>query len=179
MIKSMLRYFYTKYGDVYAGYESNELDFPDHTIIIQGTKLKDYMKLSSKEKSFEKVSEYGWIVLNSTITNIFDSNKFNPQKTYRVSDTWYGDYDRKYLFIIGAGASAHCVYGKTKEQFYKDNLRPPLGTSLFEKRFENYHSKYDGVKELLRDLDSNVNVDIEALFETEWKESKMMIVGSY
>jgi hypothetical protein len=163
-----LQYFFTKYGDVYSGWKFEEMNFPNYTFVIQGTKLKEYRELNHTEKTLEKISEYGWVLCNDVIHRIIDGDNFNPEKKYHQSDTWYGDYDRKVMFVFGAGASANCVYGSEKADFDSDNLRPPLGTALFEKRFKNYYSRYKGVKQSLNFLQDE-NPDVEELFEREWR----------
>lgn len=165
-----LQYFFTKYGDVYAGWKFEEINFPGHTIIIQGTKLREYRKLSHQEKTFEKISEYGWVLANDVIEGTIDGDKFNPEKKHYQTDSWYGDYDRKVMFVFGAGASANCVSGSQTEilAFENDPLRPPLAPDLFEKRFKDYYKYYKGVKQSLHFLQDE-NPDVEELFEREWK----------
>ncbi len=163
-----LQYFYTKYGDVYLGWKFEEMNFPNYTFVIQGTKLKEYRELKQSEKTLEKISEYGWVLCNDVIALIIDGDKFKPEKKHHQNDTWHGDYDRKVMFVFGAGASANCVYGSDKAEFENDPLRPPLGPALFEKRFKNYYSRYKGVKQSLHFLQDE-NPDVEELFEQEWK----------
>ena len=165
----MMQYFYTKFGDVYAGIKYEEIGYEGYTIVIQKSKFNEYKELKHKEKTIEKISEYGWVLANNTIQTILDSDKFNPEVKYYEGETWIGDYDRKVMFIFGAGASAHCVYGSEKNDFYNDNLRPPMGPALFEKRFKNYYIKYKGVKQSLHFLQDDINPDVEELFEREWK----------
>lgn len=166
----MIKYFYTNFGHVYAGLEFDGIDYPDHTIIIQKSKRNEYYKLKNNEKTFDKINEYGWALKKSVIAKVIDSDKFDPKKSQTKSDSWYGDYDRKVMFVFGAGASAHCVYGNDKKEFYKDTLRPPLGPELFEKRFENYYKKYKGVKQSLHFLQDDLTPDVEELFEKEWEK---------
>jgi len=163
-----MTYVYTKYGVVYAGALWNELHLRDYTIIIQFSKIKDYRKLPHSEKTIEKISEYGWVVANEAVQRTINGENFDPQGNHQQSDTWYGDYDRKVMFVFGAGASANCVYGSDCEDFKSDVLRPPLGPSLFDKRFKNYYSRYKGVKQSLTFLQGN-NPDVEEMFEREWK----------
>jgi len=163
----MMVYVFTKYGEAYAGWEFTEWEFQDYKIIIQGTKLKEYQKLSTKEKTKEKISEYGWIIPINSIVGTLNSDVFNPTQPHHNSDRWYGEYERKVMFIFGAGASANCVFGDEKDEFVNDVLRPPLGNSLFSKKFDTYYKKYKGVKQSLHQLqDSKVNV--EEHFEKEW-----------
>ena len=163
-----IQYFFTKHGDVYSGWKFKEMNFQNYTFVIQGTKLKEYRELKHSEKTLKKISEYGWVLCNDVIQLIIDGDKFIPEKKHHQSDTCYGDYDRKVMFVFGAGASANCVYGSDKVEFDSHSLRPPLGPALFEKRFENYYNRYKGVKQSLHFLQDD-NPDVEELFEREWK----------
>ncbi|OFX48516.1 MAG: hypothetical protein A2046_02515 [Bacteroidetes bacterium GWA2_30_7] len=165
----MLEYFYTKYGDVYAGYEVQEANYPDYTVVIQGTKIEEYKKLKPEEKTLEKISEYGWVLGNNVIYGTVNSADFKPEINHINFDYFDSAFERKYMFIFGAGASANCVFGNEKSAFEKDNLRPPIGTELFEKRFKDYYSKYKGVKQSLYFLQNEKEQNIEELFENEWK----------
>jgi len=164
-----MQYFFTKFGDVYAGWEFSEMKYPEYTIVIPGTKIQAYRELKPEEKTLEKISEYGWILGNEVIESILDINKFIPQETKHYDgDPWYGNFDQKILFVFGAGASAHCVFGKDKTEFYKDKLRPPLCPDLFDKRFKEFYVKYKGAMQSLYFLQDD-NPDVEAIFEREWK----------
>lgn len=163
------KYYFTSYGDVYAGWEYPDTRFPDYRIVIQGTKRADYSQLPQQKRTLENISEYGWALPNRLVERVLDSNEFTPPETsYFSSDNWSNDRDRKVMFIIGAGASANCVYGHDREEFKNDKLRPPLGQTLFEKRFKDYYARYKGVNQILPHL-QDVNSNIEDLFEQEWK----------
>ncbi len=165
-----LQYFFTKYGDVYAGWKVDELKFPEYTIIIQGTRRQAYRELNTKEKTLEKISEYGWVVANDLIVGTLNEDEFTPPQVHStMQQGLMPNIEHKTMFIFGAGASANCVYGSDKSEFEKDSLRPPLGPGLFEKRFKNYYNKYKGVRQSLTLLQSDENPDIEELFEQEWK----------
>ena len=165
-----LEYFFTKYGEVYAGLKRDETNFLEHTIVIQRTKIKEYDDLNHNEKTLEKISEYGWILDNEVIVDTLDEAEFKPPLKSTCSYTGFNqDIEHKTMFIFGAGASANCVYGNDKIEFQKDDLRPPLGPALFEKRFKIYYNKYKGVRQSLTLLQSDENPDIEELFEREWK----------
>lgn len=165
----MLQYFYTKFGEVYAGWKFEETDFPGYTIVIQGTKLNDYRELKHSEKTLEKISEYGWVLGNDVIEGTIDGDKINPPQNHSSHQGFDFNIEHKIMFIFGAGASANCVYGSDKVNFKKDPLSPPLGPALFEKRFKKYYEKYKGVRQSLTLLQSDENPDVEELFETEWK----------
>ena len=165
----MMQYFFTKFGDVYLGCQWFESKYPDYTIVIQFSKINDYKALKPEDKTFEKISEYGWVLKNEVIQEVLDGDKFDPVKKIYQEGSWSGNHDYSVMFVFGAGASAHCVYGSEKAEFDNDNLRPPLGPGLFEKRFKDYYSKYKGVKQSLHFLQDDKNPDVEELFENEWK----------
>jgi len=162
-----IEYYYTTYGDIYAGYGFTEIDFEDYIFIIQSSKLSDYNKLPFQEKTLDKISEYGWALKKETIAEKIvrypiKSEQKHPNSILNVDN-------RKHLFVFGAGASAHCVFGNEKEQFYSDSLRPPVGTALFELRFKSIYEKYKAVKKSLYFLQNDPSPDVEELFENEWK----------
>lgn len=165
-----MTYLYTKYGDVYSGYEWYEMiDYPEYRILIQYDKMKEYEKLIKPEKKLEKIEEYGWVLGHDVIADEIDGNMFRPPYSHdNEREWWQSSFERKYMFVFGAGASANCVSGDDKQDFEKDNLRPPLGISLFEKRFKKYYEKYEGVKDSLSFLQGQ-NLDVEAFLEEEWK----------
>lgn len=164
-----LKYFFTKYGDVYSGWEYPEINFPNYRIVIQGTKRQDYQKFSDQDKTLDIINEHGWALANNIVYDTLDGDLYIPPETKRYeSDSWFHSYERKVMFIFGAGASANCVYGSDINEFEYDDLRPPLGPALFNKRFKNYYNKYKGVKQSLPLLQVD-NPDVEELFEREWK----------
>lgn len=56
-MKNSLHYVFTVYGEVFTGELVHEHSFPDHVILIQRTKLRDYITL--KERSLETIAKYG------------------------------------------------------------------------------------------------------------------------
>jgi hypothetical protein len=161
-------YYYTKFGEVYSGFKWDNFDFPDTTILIQASKLQKYQNLNGNDQTLEKSEEYGRVLGNEVIEGVIKGEGFDPAREYYKSQSRDSSFERKYMFIFGAGASAHCVFGSDKNDFLVDPLRPPLGTSLFEKRFKPFYTKYSGVRESLHFLQDE-NPDIEGLFENEWK----------
>ncbi len=166
----MLKYVFTKIGDVYSGWDfSDHFKYPKHTIIIQGTKKREYRELSNEQKTIGKIKEYGWIIRDEMIVGEISDEQFQPPRTNPIQgDSWHNGFDRSTMFIFGAGASAHCVYDKDSP-FYKDSLRPPLAPGLFDERFQNIYKKYRGVKQSLHFLQESDSPDVEQLFEQEWK----------
>jgi len=164
----MINYYFTTYGDVYAGQEFFHSDFQNDKVIVQADKWSDFNELLGKATTPDKIKEYAWIIPPAAYVGYLkgtDAPKFrNP-----VSPDIMGYYERKDMFIIGAGASANCVTGGKKTVFKNDALRPPLGNELFHNKFENIYKKYDGVKLSLFDLQQH-NVNIEECLENDWKE---------
>lgn len=166
-----LTYYFTIYGEVYSGEVFNEPNFPNHKVIIQRTKIRDYNALNNEEKTLEKISEFGWALSNNIIADSIQITKEESDSLHgrQPSKSWY-QYDRRVMFLFGAGASANCVFGTANESFKKDVLCPPLGTAMFNKNLENLYSKYPGVIDALHFLQDENGVDVEALLEDEWKE---------
>ncbi|MCG3167152.1 MAG: hypothetical protein POELPBGB_02936 [Bacteroidia bacterium] len=166
----MFKYFFTTFGDVYFGFEFDQHLFPNHKIIIPGTSRQRYLELKPAEKTIEKIKELGFIVKKSAIVKIIQEHQFPliPQN-YNYDVEWNEKFKRKYIFIFGAGASANCAYGGSRLDFDMDAGKPPLGTGLFSSNFHDIIQNYPGVKQSLMHIRQE-NVDVEALFETEWKE---------
>lgn len=166
----MLGYYFTTFGDIYSGYEFHEHQFPNHKIIIQGTKLKEYKNLPRDEKNLERIKEFGWAIHKNTLINELLENEFRlpPQKEIEEK-TWNGEFQRKHMFIFGAGASANCAYGGSRMDFDLDASKPPLGPELFHYRFCNIYENYKGVKQSLINL-QETEIDVELLFEQEWND---------
>lgn len=165
----MIQYFYTRFGEIYPGYEYPEPTLPGYKVIIQANKSNAYQLLTSADKTIEKIEEYGWVLSNDVITRIVNHNQLPAVKPPTQSQSFYGEFDKKNLFIFGAGASANCVYGEAKAGYLADPLRPPLGNGLFDKCFKDHYASYKGVKESLVILQGQ-GVDVEVLFEEEWTE---------
>jgi hypothetical protein len=163
-----LKYFYTNYGEVYAGVEWQEIGFKDYTIVIPFSKILEYRKVTFNEKTIEKIKEFGWVLRTDQISKIINGSDFIPPKQAYVPSTWDMGFNRDIVFIIGAGASAHCVFGSNKERFYEDNLRPPVGLELFANRFKYYYKKFNGLDQALPELQNDKFLDLETLFENEW-----------
>ena len=164
----MINYYFTTFGDVYAGQEFFHSNFQNDKVIVQADKWRDFSELSGTAATSDKIKEYAWIIPPAAYVGYMkgtDAPKFrNP-----VSPDITEYYERKDMFIIGAGASANCVTGGKKRAFKNDVLRPPLGNELFHNKFENIYKKYDGVKLSLIDLQQH-NVNIEECLENDWKE---------
>lgn len=164
-----MKYYFTKFGDVYAAFEFAEFTIDGHFVLIQGDKLLEYQALSPENKTLENSRKYGWVIPKSLITRTTTSDRFQQPELKTNPISFSGEFDRRNMFIIGAGASANCVAGYKKEAFLVDILRPPLGNELFNNRFSPIYEKYKGVKLSLIDLQQS-NVDVEAHLEQEWKE---------
>lgn len=165
-----LSYYFTIHGEVYAGEEIEDPAFPDHVILIQRDKLKDYQQ--QKDISLEQINKFGWALPRRIIKKHLkiDIDKFLSIKPKMLNEGWDLSYDRRVMFIVGAGASAHCVSGGQKMEFTSDGLRPPCGPELFHNRFETYYGKYPGVIQSLNELQGTGAIDVESFFEKEWHE---------
>ena len=164
----MIHYYYTTFGDVYAGFEFYE-DFEDLKIIVQADKLKEYKQLDFRNKTLETIKEFAAVFPASVFVKECSQEEIGEHRKKHIPHWWKGEYDRKVMFVIGAGASAYCVTGSKQKAFANDDLRPPLGNGLFAPKFKSLHQKYDGVKNSLADL-QHVNVNVEEYLQDEWKD---------
>lgn len=159
--------FYTIYGDVYQGAdydgECENGALSNCRIIIPYYNIKTYNELPNSEKTIETIEKYGWIVHENAIRGHI---LYNPSQSCNLPPSINGV---KTMFIFGAGASVHCIFGDNKGEFENDILRPPLGKDLFDSCFKGYYEKYEGVK-LLRSNLLGDDFNIENLFENEWKD---------
>jgi len=126
----MIQYFYTRFGEIYPGYEYPEPNLPGYKVIIQANKSNAYQLLTSADKTIEKIEEYGWVLGNDVITRIVNHNQVPTVQSPTQSQSFDGGFDKKNLFIFGAGASAYCVYGEGKAEYLADPLRPLLATAF-------------------------------------------------
>ncbi|MEI9911590.1 MAG: hypothetical protein WDO71_19215 [Bacteroidota bacterium] len=167
-----LFYFFTIYGEVYTGEIMDEPLFSDYVILIQRTRLEAYLKLKNSQKKLQIIPAYGWALHNKIITGCLRLNidDYLNQRYKRQAKEWYGNFDRRTMFIFGAGASANCATGSLKKSFLESGSRPPCGPQLFEKRFERFYQKYPGVIHSLHKLQGEGAIDVEALFEDDWQE---------
>lgn len=168
LTKLGLKYFFTSYGDVYAGFEFEELHLPQYKIIIQSNHLREYNSLKSDERTVESIKQRGWIVPENVIVGSIAAGDFIRPKNYD-NGVWFDSHVRKDMFIFGAGASANCIASDDKEDFCKDLFRPPLGNELFARRFRDLYKKYEGVKQSISEL-QGTNVNVEEFLEDEWKD---------
>ena len=164
-----MKYYYTTLGEVYVGYEFDEMNFSDYKIVVQANKLKKYLELNFNDKTLEKIKEYSNVLPHSSIVDVIDESVIPNKRIQQNENWWNNEFNRKNMFIIGAGASAFCVAGNRKEEFKYDDLRPPLGNELFARRFKALYEKYEGVTLSLFDLQSG-NINVEEFLEEEWKE---------
>jgi hypothetical protein len=162
-----LNYYFTTYGDVYVGDEFCNPQLPDYRVIIQRPSVKDYLKLPAEDRTIKKIGEFGWAIPNNVIADVvsLDVDQHNKIKSEHEPTEWEMQYDRKIMFILGAGASSFCVRGEPFTKFQSEMLRPPLGLELFHERFREYHGRYPGVRQSLHFLRSG---DVETLLEEEW-----------
>lgn len=165
----MIKYYFTTFGDVYAGFDFSEMNFPDLKIIVQADKLHEYQELRHEDKSLEKIKEYAYVFPLSAFVGEVDSEDIPNTQRPHIENRWSLEYDRKILFVFGAGASAHCVGGSRKTEFEKDELRPPLGNELFASKLCKVYGKYEGVNLSLNGLQHD-KVNVEEYLEEEWKE---------
>jgi hypothetical protein len=154
---------------VYTGVEIDEQLFPDHKIIVQRSNLLKYNDLDKKNLNIDSIKKLAWVVPKDCIVKEEMIEWQRHSNSSKDDLSWDMSYDRSVMFIFGAGASAHCVYDEPSSKFKGEVNRPPLGTELFDERFEEVYTKYPGVSEALYFLQGN-GIDVEGSLEDEWAE---------
>ncbi|MBL1180863.1 MAG: hypothetical protein D8M18_07140 [Bacteroidetes bacterium] len=84
-----------------------------------------------------------------------------------MDTTRHGNQQWKRMFVFGAGASAHCLFGKNKKQQYESMMRPPLGYEIFDEAFGETIDNFEGAR-LSVPLFEARGRDIEGCLEDEW-----------
>src|ERR1700693_3564842 len=109
---------FTIYGEVYVGNMFDDHKFQDYKIIVPRSKIKEFIKLQPAELTKKKINELGWIIPKIAIANLLylQEHEFERLNVNFSSKHWDLSYDRRVMFIIGAGASANCVFGDEKEK---------------------------------------------------------------
>ncbi len=164
-----MKYYFTSYGDVYAGVGHELQAFPGCIAIIQNDHLRELAAIPTTEWSKETIERSGWLIPKTAIVKtsqyrLSDQDNRNHKPVYYQSG-----YERKDMFIFGAGASAFCCPNDTLDSFRKDNLCPPLGNELFARRFKDVYRQYGGVIQSINEL-SALSINVEEFLEEEWKE---------
>ncbi len=166
---SLMRYFYTRTGIVYPAYKFNVFDYGDKLLLMQSSKRDLFQQLSAQGLIPKEAHRIGWMLSKKSIVRVVNHDELPPEIFKDNGNAIVGNVDRRNTFIIGAGASANCVFGPKKTDFDLDILKPPLGNELFLERFKFSYEKYEGVKEVLCELQLP-NVDVESYMEDEWGE---------
>jgi hypothetical protein len=165
----LFSYYFTNSGEIYYGYSEDFWTmFPSKRVIVPPHNLLEFNKLDLNNLTENEATKLAWIINRSTIVKEFKHNELTKKQSNKNA-AWSTDEKSKYVFIIGAGASAYGIRESERENLDKFRYWPPLGNQLFEERFEPLYNQYDGVRLSLYYLRSK-GQDIEELFENEWKE---------
>jgi hypothetical protein len=163
-------YFVTYYGDIYYGLIQFCPDVDDRFYIIQNSNLNTLKKLSKEEKTIQRYRELGWEITDpQIIKGTFPrfSEIGTDEGGTQLSRSGHQDWDK--MFVFGAGASYSCVFGEDLISFEKSEYRPPLASSIFDKRFEAIIKKYPGVKQAIPEYIAK-GKNFEIFFNDEWKD---------
>ncbi len=169
MSDDLYSYYFTNCGDIYYGYSEDFWDWvPGKIIIVPPQKLKEFNNLNLNSVVEEELAKYAWIIKKSTIVKMIKQSEIKDNTNW-PNIVWSTDEKSKYLFILGAGASAFGIRDKHKHEAINQSHWPPLGNQLFDDRFKAIYNQYDGVTLSLHYLREE-GQDIEELFEKEWHE---------
>lgn len=165
-IKNSIKYYCTTYGDIYPGIE-DDYSVEGYKIIVEKNKWENYNQI--KEKNITSIQDIAWPVREDLVVKELAGNSVPDHPVIQDSEGWNFNNERKYLFIIGAGASANCVSGRDKTNFNNDTFKPPLGNELFQPKFKEIYKKYPGVCQSLNYLQDE-KTDVEAKLENDWRD---------
>jgi len=161
-------YFVTYYGDIYHGLIVEHSQYPDRFFILSKNQAHEFNNLKNAEYTLENFQRLAWEIRDLQII------KIPPISDQRlgIADsqpeiTRIDHQDCKRMFVFGAGASKHCLFGADKENQYARMLRPPLGCDIFDENYSEIIEKYPGAQ-LFAPLFESSQRDVERCLEEEW-----------
>jgi hypothetical protein len=159
-------YWVTYYGEIYSGTHINCHKADDRFFILSYNQFRDYQNL--KDHSLENYQKLAWEIrdtriISAHIPGMRDIGDNSIPEPYRR------DSNRRLrrIFVFGAGASAHCSFNESEDSLDKFPLRPPIGYEIFDSRFDNTLSGYEGALASVSDFEANGR-DIEGSLESDW-----------
>jgi hypothetical protein len=159
-------HFVTYYGDIYHGIVKQLHGFDDRFFILSVNQLQEFQGL--QKHTLEDYQRLTWEIRDSRIIK-----KMLPQLEIgnvggNIDTTRRGNQQWKRMFVFGAGASKHCLFGKDKNQDYNTMKRPPLGNEIFDRTFDDTIQHFEGARLSAPFFEARGN-DIEGSLEDEWQ----------
>lgn len=159
-------HFVTYYGDIYHGFIRQLHGYDDRFFILSLNQMQEFQRL--QKHTLEDYQRLAWEIRDRRIIKAVV-----PQQQIGVADgqldtTRRGNQQWKRMFVFGAGASAHCLFGKDKSERYRSMMRPPLGNEIFDETYNETIDNFEGAK-LSIPLFVARGSDIEGCLEEEWQ----------
>ncbi len=164
-----IKLYFTTFGDVYPGMDYPNERFPNKRIIVPPNKITEYRKLNHQDITLDEIKKYAKVFPSSAYVREVWQEEIPDNNALIEREDWGNEYNRKDMFIIGAGASAKCVDKSRKKEFGNDNLSPPLGNGLFKSKLQYIYDKYQGITDVIHDLQDE-NINVEEYLEKEWEK---------
>jgi hypothetical protein len=164
--------YITYWGDIYSGTLWECPGYKDGFFIVPSYHLREIMELKEGDTTPEKYRELGWevndhrVIVGKYITSELHPQEFNKSHGPAISKL---GQEFKDMFVFGAGASAFCCFGDHKERYENDQWRSPLGFDIFNERYEELCTHFEGVKLAIPEFELKNNT-IEECLESDWNK---------
>ncbi len=163
-------YFITYFGEIYFGTIWELHDYPDRFFIVQNDKINVIKNLKPEEKTLEKYQHLGREIRDVKLIKEVKKDSFGKEIKFN-NLSYNSDQEFKKMFVFGAAASSHCVFGDNGKTFKQSQLNPPTGNDIFDERYDSFISKYPAAR-ISTPLFESKNKDVEECLEAEWQEYK-------
>ncbi|MBI1267686.1 MAG: hypothetical protein GC193_09690 [Cryomorphaceae bacterium] len=146
-------------------------NYTDGFFIIPNYHLEALRNLTDAEKTPKRFRELGHEIKDHRVVVEKypvdpHSQEFNSSHGPTISKSGQEFSD---MFVFGAGASAFCCFGDHKERYENDQWRSPLGYDIFNERYDELCTQFDGVKQAIPEFELKNN-NIEECLEADWNK---------
>jgi hypothetical protein len=164
--------YITYHGDIYPGNIRFCPNYEEGFFIIPNINLKTLNALEQNKRTPDEYRNLGWeikdrkIIPYDPIPSIqnFGASDNAPSQSRNGDEKW------KRMFVFGAGASAFCSFGENTPRFLQSHLKPPIGTDIFNARYDSFIEQFSGVEEIIPFFEDK-GWDIEACMQEEWAKA--------
>jgi hypothetical protein len=162
--------YITYWGDIFTGYLHECPSYEDGFFIIPSYHHNELQNLADDERTPEQYRKLGWeindhrVIIESYRIDTIPKQEFNTNHRSHLSKS---GQEFKEMFVFGAGASANCCFKDHKVKYEQDQWRAPLGFEIFNERYEEICSQFEGVKLAIPEFELKNNT-IEECLEADW-----------
>lgn len=163
-----VKYFISYFGDIYHGYITHHPEFDDRFFIVSKNEAKEFRALKQDERTLENYQRLAHEIRDDRIiigTLPGDIEIGVEENTIDLSRQ--GNQKWKRMFVFGAGASTHCLFGDKANALDASPFKPPMGNEIFDDRYNQFIERHEGARLSIPFFKSRGN-DIEACLEKEW-----------